>query len=145
MFAEYLAAKSVGEALPDPTTFRTLLQLLVSPSLPSLSRSILLNEITSTVIDCEPADRDDMAVTIAALFKLLGMQEAVELHSGIVQSDLPGVIGLESGEPRITAAEVFARNPEARQRAESILRSYTGAGTTLELQKWLSGPTRPHK
>jgi len=132
----YVAAQFLWERLhaeiSELALYRKLLELLEDPRCAETFRATLLDAVEL------PAPTRPQAIRLAqAMFRLLAESEAADLHDNLVATWLPTALGLDGAAFKLTAAEVFAREPTRRTAARSALAAYKGPADTQPLRAWL--------
>jgi hypothetical protein len=116
----------------DLASFAELATLLEEPACSRVMRATLLDHMYSDVIATgDPPRTRRLAL---ALFRLLAMPEASDLHDNLVAPYLPNLLGLTGGH-RHTAAGLLDK--DGRRVAQAALDAYKGPVKTDTLRAWL--------
>jgi hypothetical protein len=139
VFSEYLAAKLTDSGLPDPVTFDQAMSLLEKPDLAPITRTMLLDELTSKVMATPQAPDEEVNRLVVEMFRLLAMPQAADLHEQIVQPLLPNLVGISGRGRKRPAATVFEKFPSDRPSAEQAVANFHGEASTASVSAWLKG------
>lgn len=139
VFSEYLAAKLTDSGLPDPVTFNEAMSLLEKPDLAPITRTTLLDELTSKVMATPHVPDEEVNRLIVEMFRLLSMPQAAGLHEQIVQPLLPNLVGISGRGRKRPAVTVFEKFPNDRSRAEQAVANFHGEASTASVSAWLKG------
>jgi hypothetical protein len=134
---EYLWERYGIAALADVSKFETVAALLEEPKLSGTARNTLLMTVSSAVRGHEPPKTKHVSRLAVAMFHLLAMPEAKDLHDNLVGTHIPNLLGLQHGGDR-TADQVFEDHPAEKARALQAVQSYKGAQPTAPLLDWLT-------
>jgi hypothetical protein len=136
LFAEYLWARHGSAAMAEVREFEPIASFLELPALDRIARTTLLTTMLTAVELSEPPATPQLDRLAIAMFHLLGLAEAKDLHDNLVETYLPNLLDL-AGHPRL-AAQVFHERPEERKQAAAALRAYRGSASPAALLAWLN-------
>lgn len=135
LFAEYLWARYGPSAMARRDDFELLAAVLEEPALDRIARTTLLTAMLTSVDAAEAGPQTDRLVI--ALFRLLALSEAKDLHDNLVETYLPNLIGL-TGTPTRLAVQVFHDRAADRTAARAALLGYRGHASPAVLLAWLN-------
>ena len=139
VFSEYLAAKLTDAGLPDPVTFDQAISLLEKPDLAPITRTTLLDELTSKVMATPHVPDEEVNRLIVGMFRLLAMSQAADVHEQIIQPLLPNLVGISGRGRKRPPGTVFEKFPSDRPRAEQAIANFHGEASTASVTAWLRG------
>jgi hypothetical protein len=113
--------------------------LLEKPDLAPITRTTLLDELTSKVMASPRVPDEEMNRLIVGMFRLLAIPQAADVHEQIIQPLLPNLAGITGRGRKRPAGKVFERFPSERPRAERALASFHGEASTASVAAWLKG------
>lgn len=137
IFAEYLWAKYADAAMQKMETFELLINLVEYPELNGILRSSLIDQIYGKLYGTAYATEEMTCRFAIALFRLLNVEAAKNLHDNIIAVFLPNLLGIKGGAERCHPEDTFAAAPEERSKAIQMLNRYEGAADKQPLQGWL--------
>lgn len=139
IFPEYLEARFPELHLEEPQNLEATLRFLELPALSHAARVMLLENVTTYITMSSKASDADLDRLAIAMFRLLSLPQATELHDALVETDLPNLLGLVGGGKKRAASEVFERHPSDRETAERAINNYRGSAPKQSLLAWLKG------
>ena len=139
IFPEYLEARFTEVHLEQPQNLEATLRFLEAPALSYRARVMLLEAVTTYVTMSNTASEEDLDRLAIAMFRLLALPQAAELHDNLIETDLPNLLGIVGGGKKRSASQVFQRHPSDRQVAERAISSYHGTASKQPLLAWLKG------
>jgi hypothetical protein len=134
LFPEYLAEAHGRAIVADIAPFHATMQLLLAPDLTGPARSVLLRAIYAAYNSAPIRASGTSPAFILALFRLLALGRAAELHENIVTAYLPALIGIDRARPTETADHVFLNDEAMRGEVREKLRTAHGAERLI---RWL--------
>jgi hypothetical protein len=138
--AEYVTAKVMKNALPDPATFDVLMQLIETPELREPPRINMIQDACAKVIDSENPPGQIVQRLVIGLFRVLAIPKAAKWRSRILENYLPGVLRLDQTQNRRKAAAVFQARSSDLTMAERWLSANRSQAGADRLLKWLKEP-----
>ena len=139
LFAEYLGARLPEAARGDPRQWESILVFIEGTELSPSFRAMAAVAAMDAVLMQPPAEPAIVRRTARMGFRLLAMPDANGLHSRLVQSYLPNLVGLEGSEPRRAPAGIFSDQPDAREQAVKALEALPVSSARDRLEAWLAG------
>ena len=121
------------QAMKDLGAFEQIARLLEDPKCSRVMRGSLLIAVYDAVTMIEDAPRTRRLAL--ALFRLLAMPEAADLHDNLIEPYLPNLLGLTGGLPKHTAAEVLGA--DGLRMARAAVAAYHGRSDAAPLRTWL--------
>jgi len=143
--ASYVAPGYIWErhrdaAMRDPATFDAIVSLVEEPACSPIARATLFDAVQSALGGESLPHRRRL---VRAMFRLLEMPEAIDLHDNLVGVYLPSALGLTAGTKPLAVAAVFGSDAAARTAAASALRNYKGPSDASSLRVWIGLATHP--
>lgn len=131
----YVWEQTGKQALTDLPIFDALLSVVTEPSCSTTARAMMLDVVSGVAMT---ADKPAHVTRVArAMFKLLGMPEAVGFHDNLVGTFLPNALGLDGGIPKLKPTDVFSGDLKGRAAAMKTLADYKGTSDVTKLRAWI--------
>lgn len=134
VIASYVWERHREQALREPQAFDTIVSLIEEPSCDRIARLTLFNAVEEVQAGESPPH---VRRVVRAMFHLLALPEASDMHDNLVETYIPNVLGLVGGATKTTAAQVFAGDPKARTAATAAVRAYKGRADATAVRAWL--------
>jgi hypothetical protein len=135
--AYYFRARFGDLRLEENQNLNAMLDLVTTPALTTPVRVTLLDAV-QTYISSSPATTDWHIHRLAvAMFALLSLPKASDMHEDLIETDLPNLLGLTGGAQQQSANAVFSLWPQERPLAGRALESYRGLADTKPLLAWI--------
>lgn len=136
LFADYLWAHYEAVAMASIEKFELVAGFLEEPALHRLARATLLMTLATAVQAPEPPALKHVSRLAIAMFHLLALPEAGDLHDNLVGTHLPNLLDITNKDAR-PPSEVFEDHPAERARAIQIVGAYHGGEPSAPLLAWL--------
>jgi len=137
LFADYLWARYEPVAMARIDQFELIAAFLEDPALNRLARDTLVMTLSTAVDGPEPPAVKHISRLAIAMFHLLAMPEAKDLHDNLVGTHLPNLLDITNKDAR-PASQVFEDHPGERARAFQSVSAYHGSEPTAALLAWLN-------
>jgi hypothetical protein len=138
-FAEFLWGKYGDGAVASQEEFNLLADFSERKGFDAGARQALLKggyDLVGLHGDATPERAQRLAL---AMFRVLLMPEAAEIHENLIGTYLPNLLGITSGLPQQSAVAVFKDHEADRDRVKAFLRHHGTEADPAPLLHWLNG------
>jgi hypothetical protein len=136
--AHYLAGRFGELHLEEKENLNATLGFVEVPALTNPVRLTLLDAIETYLTTLPLQTEWHFHRLIVAMFGLLAVPEASDLHDNLIEIDLPNLLGLTGGAQKQSANAVFSLWPRERPLSRRALESYRGPADTKPLLAWIN-------
>lgn len=136
-FAQYLRARFADQRLEKEENLNAVLDLVATPALTTPVRVTLLDAVESSISSSRAVTDWHFHRLAVAMFGLLSLPQASDLHENLIKTDLPNLLGLIGGARKRPAKAVFEQWPKEGIAAAQALSQYRGPANTKPLLDWI--------
>jgi hypothetical protein len=130
----YLWEKFGETAAKDPAAYDAFVTSVEEPTCSRIARATLFDSLYGVVFQ---ESTPHVRRIVRAMFHLLDVAEANDLHDNLIGTWLPNALGIVGGAKKWTATEIFAGAPALRAAAVKALAAYQGRSDATGLRAWL--------
>jgi len=136
-FAHYLRARFADLRLEEKENLNAVLDLVATPALTTPVRVTLLDAAETSISSSQAATDWHFHRLAVAMFGLLSLPQATDMHENLIETDLPNLLGLIGGAQKRPAKAVFKQWPREGIAAAQALSLYRGPANTKLLLDWI--------
>jgi len=136
-FAQYLRARFADLHLEEKENLNAVLELVATPALTTPVRATLLDAVESYISSSQATTDWHIHRLAVAMFGLLMVRQASDMHENLIETDLPNLLGLTGGAQKQSAKAVFEQWPRERTAAAQALALYRGPANAKPLLDWI--------
>jgi len=138
-FAQFLWDQYGSAAIASQSDFDSLVAFAERKGMETRTREAML-EGGYDLVTLHGDEKPERARRLAlAMYRVLLMADAADLHDNLISTDLPNLLGITSGLPAQTASMVFKGHESERDALRVFLRSQGTDADATPLLEWL-GP-----